>query len=233
MKKRKRYSKKKKRKTAAAVIIVLAGFLAVLLAVRYSGVRKTDDSELSAEDSLSKERQEDPEYWKGCPEIHAELLTPNRYSRPQIPLKEINAIVIHYTANPGATARNNRDYFEGLKNGKGTKASSHFIVGLDGEVIQCIPSSEMAYANSPRNHDTLSIECCHPDSTGKFNEKTYRTVVQLAAWLCKAFDVSPDNVIRHYDVTGKNCPKYYVEHEDAWKQMKADIKSRYEELEKE
>lgn len=174
--------------------------------------------------------KKDADYWKGCPEIDAQLLTPNPYSRPQIRLKKIDAIVIHYTANPGATAQNNRDYFENLKNGKGTKASSHFIVGLKGEVIQCIPSSEMAYANSPRNHDTLSIECCHPDSTGKFNDATYKTVVQLAAWLCKAFKVSPDNVIRHYDVTGKDCPKYYVEHPEAWKQMKADIKARYDEL---
>lgn len=172
----------------------------------------------------------DAAYWKGCPEIDAQLLTPNPYSRPQIRLKKIDAIVIHYTANPGATAQNNRDYFENLKNGKGTKASSHFIVGLKGEVIQCIPSSEMAYANSPRNHDTLSIECCHPDESGKFNDATYQTVVRLAAWLCKAFKVSPDNVIRHYDVTGKDCPKYYVEHPKAWEQMKTDIKARYQEL---
>lgn len=174
--------------------------------------------------------KKDAAYWKGCPEIDAQLLTPNPYSRPQIPLKKIDAIVIHYTANPGATAQNNRDYFENLKNGKGTKASSHFIVGLKGEVIQCIPSSEMAYANSPRNHDSLSIECCHPDATGQFNDATYKTVVQLAAWLCKAFNVSPDNVIRHYDVSGKDCPKYYVEHPEAWKQMKADIRARYKEL---
>ena len=35
--------------------------------------------------------------------------------------------------------------------------------------------------------------------------------------------VTADQVIRHYDVTGKNCPKYYVENPDAWLQMKADI----------
>ena len=33
------------------------------------------------------------------------------------------------------------------------------------------------------------------------------------------------DVIRHYDVTGKLCPLYYVEHEDAWAQFKADVKS--------
>lgn len=223
--------KQHKKKIAAAVILLIAGIIILTLVI--NGRKSGNTGTLNRQDSLSKERQEDPEYWKGCPPIDVQLLTPNRYSRPQLPLKEINAIVIHYTANPGATAQNNRDYFEGLKNGKGTKASSHFIVGLDGEVIQCIPSSEMAYANNPRNHDTLSIECCHPDASGKFNDATYQTVVQLAAWLCKAFKVSPDNVIRHYDVSGKDCPKYYVEHASAWKQMKTDIKAQYETLVKE
>ncbi len=181
-------------------------------------------------DTISAERQANPEYWRGCPPIDAELLTPNSYSRPQISLNEINAIVIHYTANPGSSAMANRDYFEGLKDGTGTKASSHFIVGLDGEVVQCIPSAEVAYANHPRNSDTLSIECCHPDDSGKFNAKTRQSVVELSAWLCKAFHVDPDHIIRHYDVSGKSCPKYYVEHEDEWESLKADIKTQYDTL---
>ena len=71
--------------------------------------------------------------------------------------------------------------------------------------------------------DTISIECCHPDETGAFNSATYDSVVKLTAWLCTRFGLTEEQVIRHYDVTGKNCPKYFVEHEDAWQQMKADI----------
>ena len=78
----------------------------------------------------------------------------------------IRNIVLHYTANPGATAKQNRDYFEGLKDTHLTKASSHFIVGLDGEIVQCIPTWEVAYASNNRNGDTVSIECCHPDESG-------------------------------------------------------------------
>ena len=47
--------------------------------------------------------------------------------------------------------------------------------------------------------------------------------MKLSAWLCVRFGLTSENVIRHYDVTGKNCPKYYVEHEDAWKQFKVDV----------
>lgn len=157
------------------------------------------------------------------PEIDVQLLDVNPYSRPGTETEEITGIVIHYTANPGSTAQNNRDYFNGLKDSHETEASSNFIVGLDGEIIQCVPTWEMAYASNSRNIDTVSIECCHPDETGKFTDETYRSLVQLTAWLCVKFDLTEDQVIRHYDVTGKNCPKYFVENEDAWAQFKEDV----------
>ena len=64
------------------------------------------------------------------PDIDVELLTPNEYSRPGIATNKITGIVVHYTANPGATAMNNRDYFEGLKDSHITKASSNFAQSL-------------------------------------------------------------------------------------------------------
>ncbi len=157
------------------------------------------------------------------PDYQVALLTPNPNSRPQTALKKVDGIVIHYTANPGTTAMQNRNYFEGLKDGQGTKASSHFIIGLEGEVVQCIPSTEVAYASNDRNSDTLSIECCHMDETGKFTEKTYDSLVGFTAWLCGKFNVPVENVIRHYDVTGKDCPRYYVRHEDEWQEFKEDV----------
>lgn len=157
------------------------------------------------------------------PDIDVQLLTVNPYSRPGTETQKIRGIVVHYTANPGATAKNNRDYFEGLKDTHETKVSSNFVVGLEGEIIQCVPTWEVAYASNERNIDTVSIECCHPDENGIFNEKTYRSMVQLCAWLCMKFDLDEQDVIRHYDVTGKNCPKYFVEDEEAWKTFRKDI----------
>ena len=162
------------------------------------------------------------------PQIDVQLLTSNPYSRPQTKLKKVKGLVIHYVANPGTTAQQNRNYFEGLKDSKTTKASSHFIIGLDGEIIQCIPSGEIAYASNERNEDTLSIECCHPDATGKFNQETYDSLVHLTAWLCGKFDLTTRDVIRHYDVTGKQCPLYYVENPKAWQQFLADVQDYIE-----
>lgn len=100
---------------------------------------------------------------------------------------------------------------------------SHFIVGLDGEIVQCLPLYEKSAATNQRNIDTISIEVCHPDETGKFSEETYAALIRLAAWLCEELQLDEENLIRHYDVTGKLCPLYYVEHEDAWEQLKRDV----------
>ncbi len=157
------------------------------------------------------------------PEYEEALLSINEYSRPGTALEEVKGIVIHYTANPGTTARQNRDYFEGLGLSKDTYASSHYIVGIEGEVIQCIPCEEMAYASNERNADTIAIECCIPDDTGKFTEKTYRTLLHLTAWLMGTYGLEIDDVIRHYDVTQKECPKYYVQYPLEWEKLKEDI----------
>lgn len=155
--------------------------------------------------------------------IERDLIPVNPYSRSGELLSSINGVVIHYTANPGTTAKQNRNYFAGLADGSGTSASSHFIIDTDGTILQCVPMSEIAYASNDRNSDTLSIECCHEDDSGQFTKETYQSLVKLVAWLCDTYGLETDQVIRHYDVTGKLCPKYYVEHEDKWETLKKDI----------
>lgn len=89
--------------------------------------------------------------------------------------------------------------------------------------MQCIPLNEIAYASNDRNADTVSIECCHKKKNGKFTKRTYSSLLELTTYLCKRYRLSEKNVIRHYDVTEKNCPKYFVEHEDAWHRFLSDV----------
>ena len=176
--------------------------------------------------NIFQKKQVDPEKVQVPEYVKVDLLTPNPYSRPQKPLEEIRGIVVHYVANPCSTARENRSYFEQLKDQtreNATSASSHFVIGLEGEVVQCVPLTEVAYASNHRNRDTISIECCHPDETGKFYDSTYEALVELCAYFCTEFKLKPEDVIRHYDVTGKICPKYFVDHEDAWEQFHKDV----------
>lgn len=162
----------------------------------------------------------------GLPDyVQEQYLTINSYSRPGIATDTIRGIVIHYTAVPGRTAQESRDYFEGLSTSHETRASSNFIIGIEGEVIAAVPLGEVAYASNNRNMDTISIECCHPDEEGKFTDETYASLVKLTAWLCEQYGLSEEAVIRHYDITRKMCPRYYVEHEDAWKTFLTDVKN--------
>lgn len=165
--------------------------------------------------------------------ITEEFLTINRYSRPGLALSSTpQYIVIHYTANPGSTAQQNRDYFENLKDTEETFASAQFVIGLEGEIIQCVPCNEMAYCSNNLNEICISIEMCHPDEGGNFNDATYNNCVYLVAKLMNYYHIDMDHLIRHYDVTGKNCPKYFVEHEDRWEVFKGfveEYRKRYEE----
>ena len=125
-------------------VLVVGGILAVkseFLKERNSNVSKTNLS------SIKVPR----------PKINVRLLTENINSRPGIALRRVRGIVIHYTANPGTDAMANRNYFESRKNEEDSsknKVSSHFIIGLHGQIIQCIPLNEISYASNNRNSDT-------------------------------------------------------------------------------
>ena len=211
------YRRRRRRRRAGPAVPVLLGAVLLCLTAAVVWVLLRDRGP-QAEDVPV------PEY------VEKDYLTVNPYSRPGEPLEKINGVVIHYVGNPGTTAHANRNYFESLASGlENAYASSHFIVGLEGEVIQCVPLTEIAYASNTRNGDTVSIEVCHPDETGEFSPVTYQRTVELTAWLCREFRLDPSqDVIRHYDVTGKICPKYYVEHPEAWDAFRSDVAAEME-----
>jgi N-acetylmuramoyl-L-alanine amidase len=163
--------------------------------------------------------------------IQERILTMNKYSRPGTPLRAVKGIVIHWVANPKTSAEQNRNYFESLKTGKDNRyASAHFIVGLEGEVVQCLLESEVGYHAGAQkytdralrelsaypNNCTIGIELCHTNWEGEFTDKTILAARELIRELCERYNLGRNNVYRHFDITGKDCPRYFVEHEDQW-----------------
>lgn len=199
---------RKKRKLKKSVIIIFIMIICLLGAGAYYLLSKNNDIDAYNVDGLN---------------IQHQFLTPNEYSRSQKSLNRVKGVVVHYTANPGSTAQNNHDYFENLKTKKTASVSSHFIIGLEGEIIQCIPLNEIAYASNNRNSDTISIECCHPSEDGEFTDKTYQALQKLVKALMNSYSLDTDDIIRHYDVTGKDCPKYFVEHPTEWKKFLSSL----------
>lgn len=179
--------------------------------------------------------QEDEVFWQTQnktphPAWTEDWLTVNEYSRPGTPLTEVNDIFVHYTANKGTNAVQNRSYFEQLKDTHERSASAHFIIGFEGDIVQCIPLNEMAYAVKSRNEDSISIECCFVSDDGSFTQATYDSLIELLTWLMQEYNLTTDHILRHYDCGGKKCPIYYTENEDAWEQLKVDVDKKLSDL---
>lgn len=206
-KKSKRKRKLRKGRIVMVVIIVVAIVIMSCLVVK----RINQNSEAKKVKNLAEIKIPD---W-----IDSQIIDVDGASRNGYKLKGVKDIVVHYVGNPGTTAQQNHDFYAGNQ----SNVSSHFVVGLDGEIIQCIPINEWSAASNWRNNDTISIEVCHPDETGKFKKKTYSSLVKLVAWLENVCDIDESYVIRHYDITKKECPRYFVQHEDKWKTFKKNV----------
>ena len=138
------------------------------------------------------------------------LLLTNKLTRPALrdesyKRDKVTGLVIHWTANikPGADAEANRNYFNNLED---KKASAHYIVDSK-EIIQCVPDLEVAYhaGSFTANREMIGIEM-YVNNDGDFN-KTYWRTVELVKHLMKKHKLHYLQVHRHYDITGKDCPK--------------------------
>ena len=206
-----------------ALVLFLGGFISGCCVGRAHS--STANRENGADVSGSKQQKSNipasitlPDY------VKEDLLPVNEYSRCGDKLQRVNAVVIHYVGNPNTTAWQNRSYFANLATTGETSASSNLIVGLEGEALLCVPLDEVAYCSNDRNHDTISIEFCHPGTDGKPTQDTYDTLVKLTAWLCDLFGLDPqEDVIRHYDVIDKECPLYFVQNKEEWARFKSDV----------
>ena len=144
-------------------------------------------------------------------------------------------IVLHYTGNKKDTAVSNAKYFYNNT----LNASAHFFV--DEECIyQSVALKDVAwhvgtkgkYLNGCRNNNSLGVEMCCSDNY-TIGEKTIAKAEELVVELCRMLDIAEDKVdqfvVRHYDVTGKKCPKEWAEDEDGFVRFKERVKAKLRE----
>ena len=144
--------------------------------------------------------------------------------------RKIEYLVMHYVGAV-STARNNASYFKNTYRG----ASAHYFVD-DNEIVQVVEDTDIAwhcgndvYYNGARNSNSLSIEmCCYRMENGNLNitAATEARAIELAKELMKKYNIKIENVVRHYDVTRKNCPAPMVESEDRWNEFKKKLQSQ-------
>lgn len=133
----------------------------------------------------------------------------------------IKYLVIHYVGALGGAKANCQWYASGYRG-----ASAHYYVGFDGEIWQSVEDNNIAWhcgAKSYkhpecRNANSIGIEMCvrndgNMSDTSRdwyYEDATVKSTIELTKWLMKKYNISPDHVIRHHDVTGKICPNPYV-----------------------
>ena len=156
---------------------------------------------------------------------------PENYQRGRA--QPVSFLVFHYVGATGGARANARYY--GTTPGIG--ASAHYFVdhGPGAEVWASVPEGDTAWhcgANSYRHPDcrnanSIGIEmCCHQSSDGTWtiDEETYAAAAALGRDIMERYGIPLDRVLRHYDVTGKLCPRPLID-EEKW----ADFKARLEE----
>ncbi|MGW9128135.1 N-acetylmuramoyl-L-alanine amidase [Paenibacillus chitinolyticus] len=171
-----------------------------------------------------------------------EMLLTNDRARPGTKITP-KGIVIHWTANErrGADAVANRNYF----NNPTTEPSAHYIVD-DKQIIRCLPENEMGYHVGAKvykpdalarlslypNNCTIGIEMC-VNADGDF-KAMYQRTLELTVDILKRYGWGVDMLWRHFDITGKNCPAYFVSDDyarrftgltatQAWAKFKDDV----------
>lgn len=136
----------------------------------------------------------------------------------------VEYLVLHYTANQGDTARGNLDYFAR----EVTRSSAHYFVDRN-EVCQSVPEGAAAYhvggktRKHPRcvNDNSIGIELC--DSAFSVPRETEKRALELARDIIRRYHIPPENVLRHYDVTGKLCPLPWVRDPAGWRAFKKEL----------
>lgn len=171
-----------------------------------------------------------------------EMLLTN-HNRPKYKLIKLKALVIHWTANTnnGANAIANRNFFNSTTN----SCSAHIIID-DKQIVRCLNDNEVGYhvgstkyttlgtslrggtAYSP-NYFTVGIEMC-VNSDGDWN-KTYQNTVEFSAKFLIEHKLTVDNLLRHYDITGKLCPQMMID-ENEWKKFKNAVQMKINEMTK-
>lgn len=163
------------------------------------------------------------------------------WTRPKLNRIETKFLVIHYVGKKNHNANIVYNWFLtiGLKKGALGSASCNYCIDLNGDIYEFIPHNEISYTSgglqytdfakknfslsnkiiSP-HHFTISVEVCHKENSGEFNNKQIESLKLLYRYLKEIYHNL--DICRHYDITGKECPKFYIDNKK-WEELKNKI----------
>ena len=84
---------------------------------------------------------------------------------------------------------------------------------------------EKPHKNSP-NNCTIGICMLHDYDGGKYSNETLLTSAKISAQMLSYYDLNINGLWTHHMVTGKSCPKFFVDHPEQWEVFK-DMVNHY------
>jgi N-acetylmuramoyl-L-alanine amidase len=170
----------------------------------------------------------------------------NNYSRPGYKLLDQQAVIEHWTANYGADAEDHRRYFNETVIRIKRYAGAHIFVDRH-KALELIPLDEGTFGGNDGGTAGLKLQtlratdaryptidgegnanllCIHVEmcveEDGTIHPDTIARTALVNQYLQKKFPQLKDTknrFVRHFDVTGKNCPAPMVSNPKLWKEL--------------
>lgn len=158
--------------------------------------------------------------------MKTDYLNINEMTRTGEKIKKVENIILHSIGNVNTTLKMCKKEIDNLSNEGNVYFSLHYIIDKEGNILNCIPEDEISLScrKIDINYYAISIGCIPCDESGKFSKKTIDSLVTLTSSLCKKYNLEKKNILRHYDITLKRCPMYYVDNCVMFEEIKRKIK---------
>lgn len=152
-------------------------------------------------------------------------------------------VVIHYV---GCNQPNAYVFAKSWKT-KTKYGATHYVIDWNnGNIYRTIRENEIAFhvgsergytdltksliGNHNPNDYFIGIECAIPSiENSKPSEIQWKCLVELVADILKRHNLTIDNLYLHFDITGKICHKWFVEHKEDWQLFKQDVDNKLNE----
>ena len=149
-----------------------------------------------------------------------------RIPTPARTLQDISMIVIHITDGGATRAEQTARWFANprQRNPRGDEihVSAHYVVGRDGEVVQCVRHEHIAHHAGTANPYSVGIEHVVPRSEHALTQAQYRASAELVTWLGQTLRIpfSSQNIKGHAEAdrrtSHRTCPDRAFDWTELW-----------------
>lgn len=167
---------------------------------------------------------------------------PGNYRTPRPPRSsnDIDLVVIHITDGGARLAEQTARWFANPNQhnlrGEEIHVSAHYVVGRQGEVVQCVRHEDIAHHAGRANPRSVGIEHVVPRSEGGLTDEQYGASVRLVSWLGDQLRIPLDSqhIKGHaqadHRTTHRTCPDRAFDWTEFWMRVASQTEETFDEM---